>query len=29
LKKIYEKPVVTKREKLSVITARPPSSIIT
>jgi hypothetical protein len=27
LKKTYEKPVLTRREKLSVITATPPSSL--
>ncbi|WP_217578495.1 putative RiPP precursor [Mesorhizobium sp. GbtcB19] len=29
MKKTYEKPVLARREKLSVITARPPSSIPT
>ncbi|WP_292588358.1 putative RiPP precursor [Mesorhizobium sp.] len=29
MKKTYEKPVLAKREKLSVITATPPSSNLT
>ncbi|WP_189343172.1 MULTISPECIES: putative RiPP precursor [unclassified Mesorhizobium] len=29
MKKTYEKPVLAKREKLSVVTATPPSSIPT
>ncbi|TIR15199.1 MAG: putative RiPP precursor [Mesorhizobium sp.] len=29
MKKTYEKPVLVRREKLSVVTATPPSSILT